>query len=212
MKLRKIFLLSIALFLLTGCTSIENTEISTLINDSLNSRAITTNTNRNGYEYYLPKGIKIKERGNYSEILTNQTYYYYLYVDLVSYYNKTNFTYHKNSNAYYSSEIVKNDKRGYVEINNYKNNQYLIEIMYNYAKIEVVVYERDIKETIAYAMTILSSVTYNDSVIKNNLDSNNLDSKTEVFDIFQIVGSDNYLEFQEDEAAQDVNKDPDYIK
>ena len=84
--------------------------------------------------------------------------------------------------------------------------------MYNYAKIEVVGYEKDFKEIVTYAMDVISSITYNDNVIKNYLSNNILESSEEQFDIFEIVGSDNYLQFRDDVDEEDTEHDPDYIK
>ncbi|MCM1053177.1 MAG: hypothetical protein NC483_04310 [Ruminococcus sp.] len=209
--MKKIFLLSIIAFLLTGCTSIKKSNIETILNEGLNSQVKTLNINRNGYRYYLPKGLKVVDSTNYNEILTNQKYKLYLYVDIVSYNSKVDFNYKLSDKGYYSSTLQFKGKKGYIEINNYKNNQYLIEIMYNYAKIEVVVYEEDIKEIVSYAISILTSITYNDSVISSNLNNNVFQSLEETFDIFEIIGSDNYIRFTDEETSDDERKDPDYV-
>ncbi len=209
--MKKLFLLCAFLFLLTGCTSIKNSNIDTLINEVVDNNVKTTNVNRYGYKYYLPKGLNIKQSNSFNEEITNHKYMMYLYVDVVSYNNKTDFTYNINSSAYYSSSLNYKGTKGYIEINKFKNNQYLIEIMYNYAKIEVIVYESDINNFVTYGITILSSITYNDNVIENYLSSNVLDSVEENFDIFEIVGSDNFLEFATEEEGQDKKIDPDYI-
>lgn len=209
--MKKIILLCISLLFLTGCTSIEKKSLDTLTSEIVGSKVTTTNVNRNGYQYYLPRGLNLKKSSSFNEIFTDQKYYYYLYVDVVRFHNQVNFNYSINDNAYYSKLLGNSEKKGFIEINNYKNNQYLIEIMYNYAKIEVVVYEEDIKESVAYAMVVLSSVTYNDYVIEKYLTSSVIDSIEEEFDIFEIVGSDHYLEFAEEEASSTEVKDPDYI-
>ncbi len=210
--MKKIFLLSIILIFMTGCTSIKNDNLDNIIDKALNSNLITRNTNRVGYRYYLPRGLSIKYSDNYNEVFTSDKYTFYLYVDIVSYNKNVKFTYNENKNAYYSKLIEINGRNGYIEINNYKNNQYLIEIMYNYAKIEVIVYENDINSSVLYAMSVLSSITYNSSVIKSYLAIDDIETVEENFDIFEIVGSDNYLEFATDEEAQDEENDPDYIK
>lgn len=209
--MKKIFLLGMLVLMLTGCTSIEKRDLDNIISEVTNSKVTSTNVNRNGYRYYLPKGLKINDSSSFNEVFTDQKYYYYLYVDVVSYHNKINFDYKVNEKAKFSKTIDNNGKKGYIEINNYKNNQYLIEIMYNYAKIEVIVYEEDINKGVTYAMVILSSVTYNDYVIENYLSSSVLDGAEEKFNIFEIVGSDNYLQFTEEDTITDEVRDPDYI-
>ena len=98
-----------------------------------------------------------------------------------------------------------------MEINNYKNNQYLIEIMYNYAKIEVVVYEKDIKNVLANAMTIISSISYNDNIIINYLASSSFEGNEEVFNIFEIVGRKDFLQVTDEETQEEEIRDPDFI-
>ena len=209
--MKKLFLLGFVLIFLSGCTSIENSSIGGILSDSINSRVDTTNVNRNGYRYYLPKGLFIKSSKEFNEIISDQKYLYYLYVDIVSYDSEVGFSYMVNQDAYYSANLVNQNKNGFIEINNYDNDQYLIEIMYNYAKIEVVAYERDIKKVVAYAMSILTSITYNNSVIENYLGDDIFESSEEKYDIFEIVGSDNYLQFTEDIEETDEIRDPDYV-
>ena len=209
--MKKIFLLGAIFLVLTGCTSIQNSSLEAILNNSLNSKVDTTNVNRLGYQYYLPRGLIIQTSKDFNEIITDQKYLYYLYVDVVSYNSQVGFTYHINDAAYYSTSLNYQGKNGYLEINNYENDQYLIEIMYNYAKIEVVAYESDINLVVAYAMSILSSITYNDSVIENYLGDDVFLSSEENYDIFEIVGSDNYLEFTDEEEEADEIIDPDYV-
>ena len=209
--MKKLFLLGALLLALTGCSSIQNSSIDTILNDSMNSRVNITNENRMGYRYYLPKGLVLKSSKDFNEIISDQKYLYYLYVDIVSYDSKTDFNYIVNQEAYYSANLNKQEKKGYIEINQYEDDQYLIEIMYNYAKIEVVAYERDIPLVVAYAMSILASITYNDNVIANYLGDDVFLSSEETYDIFEIVGSDNYLQFTEEVEETDEIRDPDYI-
>ncbi len=209
--MKKLILLGIIVFLITGCTSIKKESITSIIDDSLYSNANIHNTFRKGYKYYKPRGLNLRTSDNYNEVLSSDKYLYYLYVDIVSYYNHIDFNYTKNTASYYSNSIVKNSQKGYIEINNYKNDLYLVEIMYNYAKIEVIVLENDLKEAIANSMSIITSITYNDNIIKNYLSSTEYDMREEDFDIFQIVGSDNYLEFTDDLDDNEGVKDPDYV-
>ena len=209
--MKRIFLLCILVLLLTGCTSINNSEISNIISETLSSVVKITNTGRNGYSYYLPRGFNVKNIKNFNEKLEDDLYEYYLYVDVVSYNNKTKFQYTLNNNAYFSNNLENNGKYGYIEINNYTNNQYLIEIMYNYAKIEVVVYEEDIKNVIANAMAIISSITYNDNVIIKYLTNSSFEGNEEGFNIFEIVGRNSYLQITDEETREEEKRDPDYI-
>ncbi|MCX4254516.1 MAG: hypothetical protein OSJ63_04520 [Bacilli bacterium] len=209
--MKKVFLLCIFIIFLTGCTSIKNSDLDVLVNEVVASNVNILNVNKSGYRYYLPKGFSLVSSDNYNEVITNHKYNIYLYVDIVSYNNRTNFNYNINKKAYYSRNLGNKDKKGYIEINNYEKDKYLIEIMYNYAKIEVMVFQEDIKEIVTYVMSIISSITYNDNVIKNTLSSSRLDEFEESFNIFEIVGSDNYLQFSEEVVTDDRVKDPDYV-
>ncbi len=209
--MKKIILLGILIFLVSGCTSIKSRNLNELVIDMVSSNVKTTNVSRNGYRFYLPKGINIRESKGFNEILDDVFYEYYLYVDVVEYHNQTEFSYKTNNNAYYSRSLENNGKKGYIEINNYKNNQYLIEIMYNYAKIEVVVYQEDINHAVAYAMAVLTSITYNDNVIENYLSSSILNSNEEEVDIFEVVGRDLYLQVTDEEEKTQEKNDTDYI-
>ena len=209
--MKKLFLLGAILLILTGCSSVESSSIDSIINQTVNSRVNTTNVNRKGYRYYLPRGLVIKSSQDYNEIISDQKYLYYLYVDIVSYNSEIGFQYTVNQDAYYSASLLNQEKNGYIEINNYENDQYLIEIMYNYAKIEVIAYESDIKKCVAYAISILTSVAYNDNVIENYLGDDIFLSSEEAYDIFEIVGSDNYLQFTDEVEQTEEVRDPDYI-
>ena len=209
--MKKLFLLVAILFILTGCASVQSSSIEEILNQSMNSLVDVVNVNRKGYCYYLPRGLNIKSSNDYNEIISDEKYLYYLYVDIVSYNSKIAFNYNANKEAYYSASLANNGQKGYIEINNYENDQYLIEIMYNYAKIEVIVYERDINKCVAYAISILTSIAYNDNVIENYLGDDIFLSSEEAYDIFEIVGSDNYLQFTDEVEQTEEVRDPDYI-
>ena len=86
------------------------------------------------------------------------------------------------------------DDKGYLEINE-KNDKYLIEIMYNYAKIEVIVEKEDINKSVTNAMIVLSTITYTDDIVKNLLSIDEVTSSEETFSVFDEDASDsNFLE------------------
>ena len=157
------------------------------------------------------KGYLLNQVKNLMKLLVIKSIFIIYMQIFVSYDSEIGFSYTVNQEAYYSASLVHQDKNGFIEINNYENDQYLIEIMYNYAKIEVVAYEKDIKKVVAYAMSILTSITYNNSVIENYLGEDIFESSEEKYDIFEIVGSDNYLQFTEDIEVTDEIRDPDYV-
>ena len=145
-----------------------------------------------------------------NEILKNQNIKYYMYVDLVSYYNKKKSNYEINPSAFYSKDISYDNKPGFIEINS-KNEKYLIEIMYNYAKIEVMVDKDMINETIANSLIILSSIKYNDDIINNLMGKNILNYREETFTIFDKEKNDSdFLEVIQEYDKYNEPKIPDY--
>ena len=212
--MKKIFLIVVLCILVCGCVDINKSSIDEILTDSLNSELKFYNTNRNGYKYYIPKGLKTLGKNDYNELLSDGIYKYYMYVDVLSYYNKVSFDYIKKTNVYYSNVLKNDDKFGYLEIKKMKNEKYLIEIMYNYAKIEVMVEESDINKTIANAISILSSVEYNDTILENLLGNNKLSFSNEEFNIFETAETEsNYLNYVEkyDNYENDNNHDNDFI-
>ena len=212
--MKKIFLIVVLCILVCGCVDINKSSIDKILTDLLNSELKFYNTSRNGYKYYIPKGVKTLEKNDYNELLSDGTYKYYMYVDVLSYYNKVSFDYIKKTNVYYSNVLKNDDKFGYLEIKKMKNEKYLIEIMYNYAKIEVMVEESDINKTIANAISILSSVEYNDTILENLLGNNKLSFSNEEYNIFETAETEsNYLNYVEkyDNYENDNNHDNDFI-
>lgn len=212
--MKRIFLIVVLCILVCGCVDINKSSIDEILTDSLNSELKFYNTSRNGYKYYIPKGVKTLGKNDYNELLSDGTYKYYMYVDVLSHYNKVSFDYIKKTNAYYSNVLKNDDKFGYLEIKKMKNEKYLIEIMYNYAKIEVMVEESDINKTIANAISILSSVEYNDTILENLLGNNKLSFSNEEYNIFETAETEsNYLNYVEkyDNYENDNNHDNDFI-
>lgn len=167
--MKKILLILLVMFLFTAC-SIKKIEITktSAIENILKSNNNLANTVSPGYKYYIPNEVTLVGKNDYNETLYSKGDYYYLYVDVVSYYNKVKLEYEVNKDAYYSSKINYKDKEGYIEITKSKN-KYFIEIMYNYAKIEAYVNEKNIDHTVLNTSYILSSLKFNDILAETKL-------------------------------------------
>ena len=191
--MKKGLLLLFLVFSLTGCKNINKSSYEQIIASGLYESNKTTFKNKTsqGYSYYLPKGLSIVEDINNNVVLKSEKYKMYLYIDLISYYHKIPDQYQINTKAYYSQKINKDGKFGYLEINLQKNNQYLIEIMYNYAKIELIVNNRDIKEMLSYAVALLGTISYNDKIILNMVGEDILNYNENEYNIFEIAGREN---------------------
>ena len=207
--MKKIILIIIILVFTAGCTNINKLSYDDIVN---NITTISTKDNiyRTGYSYYLPRGMKVADSTLYNEVIEDANSKYYLYVDVVSFYKKITKEYEINNNAIYSSKINYNDKFGYVEVNLLKNDKYLVEIMYNYAKIEVIVDKSNLNEAMLSIINILKSVEYNDSIIANLMGDDVLNFSEEEFNIFNTKGSEsNYLTVDKDASKEEDTKIPD---
>ena len=208
--MKKLIILIVCFTLLCGCTKINNDNINDIINSVVSSDNDRANQYRNGYKFYLPNNlstIKIDDKNN---VFKENDIKYYMFVDIVSYYHKVENKYQVNEKAYYSSLINYNNKSGYVVVN-VKNDKYLIEIMYNYAKIEVIVNSNDIASAITNSLIILTSVNYNDDIIDNLLEEDVLNYSEETFNIFETNSNDsNFLKVVEEYDNYNEDEVPDY--
>ena len=210
--MKKILIIISLIFLITGCSNINDLTYDEIIQNfgTISSR---TNTYRTGYKYYLPRGMQVNDSTLFNEILEDGKNTYYLYVDAVSYLNQVDYKYEENSENIYSTSISNGEYFGYVEINLTENDKYLVEIMYNYAKIEVIVDEGDINRAMLSAISILKSIVYNNSVIANLLEDNVLNFAEEEFDMFNNsseddnfidIGSEDYQPIEEEIPDADL--------
>lgn len=200
MKIKKIFLVSVIAFLLTGCTvvRIDTQSIDSILNVVLSKDNSLYNQVGIGYKYYVPRGVNyIDSRGNNDKLYSNGVYYY-LYLDQIGYYYDSSIKYRENENKYYSKKIEKNGKEGYLEITEEKEG-YLINFVYNFAKIEAMVNsEEDINQVVLNASYILSTIKYNNDIVKLALENDFLKNKEEEYNEFaQKNESDSSLKLDE---------------
>ncbi len=85
---KKIILISLLLFILTGCTSVQKMSLESIIQKETETNVTLYNKYHHGYKYYLPIGLEVIDNSDYNEVLMDENYKYYLYVDAVSQYNK----------------------------------------------------------------------------------------------------------------------------
>ena len=200
-------LLSIILF--TGCTvvRIDTTNIDNIISIVLSKKNTLYNRVGKGYKYYVPRGVTYIDTTELNDKLYSNGNYYYLYIDAFSYYHKVKVNYKENKDAYYSKKIDVSGKEGYLEIQKQKNDKYVIEFVYNYAKIEAMVDKEDINEVVLNASYILSTVKFNNKVIKLMLNETYFTNKEEKYDIFadkdNNVSNSHVVEYEEDNKGND---------
>ena len=208
--MKKIIILILSIALLCGCTKIDNNNIEQIINKVISSKSNNANQYKNGYKFYLPSNLIIDKINERNIVFREDDLKYYMFVDIVSYYHKVENSYKVKDNAYMSKLINYDNKSGYIEINE-KNDKYLIEIMYNYAKIEVIVDSNNIANAIANSLIILSSVEYNDDIVANLFEEDVLNYSEESFNIFETNSNDsNFLKVVEEYDNYNEDEVPDY--
>ena len=154
------------LVLTAGCSAvrIDTSSIDNTLNVVLSKNNNLYNRIGKGYKYYIPRGVTYMDTDDLNDKLYSNGINYYLYIDVISYYNRVKTNYKENKNAYYSKKI-EGKKDGYLEINKVKG-KYKIEFVYNYAKIEALVEKEEIEDVVLNASYILSTVKFNDNIIK----------------------------------------------
>ena len=195
--MKKILLLC-CLLLLAGCSvvRIDTSNVDNIITVVLSKNNDLYNQIGKGYKYYVPRGVTYIDTSDYNDVLYSNGNYYYLYIDVVSYYYKVLKEYEEDPNAYYSKKIDINGKQGYLEINKQENGRYFIEFMYNYSKMEVEADYEDINDIVLNTSYILSTVKFNDNIVKVVLDDEFLVSE-EKYDIFTSKKeTDNFLKLE----------------
>ncbi len=197
--MKKVLLLCL-LLLLTGCSvvRIDTSSVDNIVNVVLSKDNQLYNHIGKGYKYYIPRGVSYIDTNDYNDVLYSNGIYYYLYIDIISYYYDKVQQYEVNENAYYSKSISIKDKEGYLEINKQDDDRYFIEFMYNYSKIEVIAEYDQINDIVLNATYILSTIKFNDNVIEAMLDDNFLVSE-EKYDIFTSKKETNdFLKLEEE--------------
>lgn len=212
--MKKYLIIIIALFVLTGCTNLDDLSYDTIVEEALNEKSLKDNTYLEGYKLYLPQHMTMIGDLDGNDILYSYGDKYYLYVDLVSYYNKKQNEYSIPKKSYkYSKNIDSDGLKGYALVSESKGG-YLVEVMYNYAKIEVVT--KDIKRAIANSLIVLKNIDYNYKIIDSMIGSNALVYDSELFSLLGPKKSnDNFLQYVEEYGVydeEDSKNDEDVIE
>ena len=210
--MKKILLLIIFILLFTvGCSNVKNKTIENIIEQKIsqNYKNKVVNIYHRGYQYYLPKKMSVKRINDTNEIITSDKYTYYLYLDLVSVLEGTEIPYEEELNLYKNYKFNHKDLKGYLKIKQIED-YYLVEIMYNYAKIEVIVEREDLNEIINNSITILSTIKYNKDIISNLMKDDLLNYKDESLNLFdKVTSQDNFIKYEEQYADYE-DTIPDY--
>lgn len=172
--MKKKILLVLFLMLLTGCvrTDINNGDYKELVSQVINNKTNGTNEVANGYRFYVPKGVRFIENDSNNQIFMGMGTKIYMYVDITSYYYKNSLNYKEIEDSYYSSKVSSGDKTGFIKITKTDDDKFYVEIVYNYAKVEVYTDQYNLNDIITLSSILLNNISYNDNIIENLLDDN----------------------------------------
>ena len=214
-KLLVIFLISLCF--ISGCTvkKVSDESVSDIFDTILYVDNNLSNTYMDGYSLYLPKGVKIIDKSDYNLKIKDNKNYYYLYVDTVAYYYKTENAFVENHAHFFSKKISDKGKIGYVDIT-VNGDYYFVVVMYNYTKIESFVKKENFGSSLMSMCSILSSIKYNDKVIEGKVGSDKMTMQEERFNIFDSnIENDKFLKYEAEYGTYketiDINKDNDVI-
>jgi len=197
--MKKFVSLLLLLLLVTGCTAvrIDTSNVDNIIDVVLSKENSLYNHVGKGYKYYIPRGVTYIDTIEFNDKLYSDGNYYYLYIDAISYLYQKEFMYEKSGASYYFRKIDMNGRVGYIDIKEI-DGKYLIDFMYNYAHIESLVDKEDINSVILNSSYILSTVKFNNNVIKIMLNEDYFKYKEEKFELFvNEEQSENFLEYNE---------------
>lgn len=206
-----VVLLSAVLLLMTGCsvTTLSRVDIGSNMKTLLTEKAKLYNVYYEGYKYYVPNGLKFLNKDEYNaKFVDKYGNKYYLYVDAISYYNKIDNTYEENDESHYSRRLSYNNKDGYIQIDKQDDDSYIINFVFNYAKMEACVSEKDLLYVVDNMCYVLRSIKFNDKVLESLIGENILSYKEENFALFDDNSNskDDFLEVVEKYEEKNYKK------
>lgn len=204
--MKKIITIILLLLVITGCVNMNNLSADDAINMVFSEKVAKANTAMEGYKIYLPKSMTIHKDKKSNNVIYSNNEKYYLYVDLISYYNKTDNEYDDNQNTpIYSKQLDYNNKKGYIKVTE-KDESYFVEVVYNYGKIEVMT--NNYEKAITKSLIILRSIKFNDKVIESLIGNNKLSYDEEEFNLEgPSVQTDNFLKYEENDIYEDIDNE-----
>ena len=69
--MKKIIVIVLGLFLLTGCTKVNDLSYDEIISKVVSSQIELNNEYRNGYKYYVPRGLRVEINKEFNEKIVN---------------------------------------------------------------------------------------------------------------------------------------------
>ena len=215
--MKKLIVLFALLILFTGCEikNLTSDDINRVVDESLKLKVQGSNHYFKGYKYYIPRGFVLEKTKDNNHVLFSNGDYYYLYIDIVSYFHKENVETTFDNELYFSEKISYNGTEGYIKISKKDNDIYFIEMVYNYSKIEAYVKEENLEYAIENSIRILASIKYNDIILDTIIGEKTLDYQEEVYNFFDSKREEgNFLDYIEEYDVYDKDdkiKDEDVL-
>ncbi len=205
-----IVLLSIVVLCLTGCSvqTLSSSDLGANIKMLLSEEVDFHNVYFDGYKYYVPKGLYLEGREEYNAVfLDQQSNRYYLYIDAISYYHKTENTYMIDEDIHYSNKLDYHGKTGYINIEEVQKDQFYIQFMFNYAKMEALVSKDDLTMVVNNMCFVLRTIEFNDKVLESLVGDNVLSYQEEEFTLFDDKNNKgDFLDVVGGDSDSDDNK------
>ena len=204
--MKKVCYVLLLLLLLTGCSRL-GTDIEENIDVLLADESDLSNVYFEGYSYYVPNGLMFLAKNDYnSKFRDSYNNEYYMYVDVISYYNKTKDKYKMDKSLYLSRLLNYDDKTGILNIEEVDGG-YFVELFYNYSKVEVYSKKNTLNDVIINALYLLKTVDYNDKVLDSLVGDNILNYQGESYNIFDNnIDKDNFIDYVEEyDTYEDVD-------
>ena len=190
--MKKLIILVLCFFM-TGCSIVrmDTTNVDNIVKVVLSKENNLYNRVGKGYKYYIPRGVSYLDTTDLNDKLYSDGIYYYLYIDIVSYYYKIDTNYEENPKLYYSKKID-GEKTGYLQIEE-TDDYYYVTFYYNYSKIEAITPKSKLEEVILNASYILSTVKFNDNIVALNLKDDYFTNKEEQYTEFKESEKEEYF-------------------
>lgn len=209
MFMKKILLAILCIFLLAGCTRVDNLSYDDLIKEVLYHNDRYPNERQVGYSFYRPQGFVTLKRDDYNHIFTYNGHKIYMHVDLYSYHKKAKIRHKLNNDVYYAKKLDDYNKKGFVEIREEKD-AYFYRILYNYIRVEGYADKKDMKRVFIKVSQMLSSFQFNDKVIAKIISENTRDFEEKELEYFKDERSLKYGE-DKDSSYADIKKRDEYL-
>lgn len=215
--MKKIILILTLVILFTGCEvkNITDKDINDVIDSTLKNDTQLGNNNFKGYKYYIPRGFSLQNKKEDNYVLLSNGEYYYLYVDIISYFHKKEINTTFDKNLYFSKKISYNDIDGYIKIDGPKKDIYYIEVVYNYSKIEAYVNKANLEYAVKNSLKVLASIKYNDVILDTMIGEKTLSYEEEIYNMFESKREDgNFLDYIDEydmDEKEDKIKDEDIL-